>query len=162
MIAESNLLIAGAKFAMDAYFQFKGTQDVETKAEVTINRILISKQGVAMNISVINISNKPFSILHTFIEQKGIKFDACRIVEIGKQGYYQGNLGFTFIGDTFNIKYDNPDNDAFSLETFNIHAYLLENQAETGWIIFKMRPENLVINKFGIKLSVSKEILYAT
>lgn len=161
MISEINLVIAGVKAVMDTFFQFKSQKTNTVKADLAINKVVCNYDAIAMNISVINRSEVPFSILQMFIQRNDKVFDACRITEITSTNTNQRNISFKFKTDMQSYSFNNQNAEVFSLEPFNIHAYLLQNQAETGWIVFKIDTESLIINKFGIKISGVNEILYA-
>lgn len=161
MIDEVNLVIAGVNILMNSFFQFKGLKSTSVHASFTVNKVISSHEAIALNVSITNNTNKPFSILKMFMERDGEVFDACRVIETNSRNSAFANFDYTFVTDMHSYTFDNPNNENFSLEPFDIHAYLQENQSETGWVIFNLKPESLVINKFGIKISGVEEILYA-
>ena len=156
-----NIALNGVSFIMNTYFQFKGQRTEEVKASVTINKVFINHNSCAMNISITNNTAKPFSIIKLFMQHGELVYDVCRIINVVPINTNSGNRNFTLGTDLEKYQYENVHSEGFSIESFNIHAYLLENQAETGWVVFKIPKEHMVINKIGIKISSTDEVLYA-
>ena len=156
-----NIAMNGVSLIMNTYFQFKGQRSEEVKASVTINKVFINHNSCAMNISITNNTARPFSILKLFMLHGENVYDVCRIINVVPLNTNSGNKSFTLVTDLEKYAYENDRNEGFSVESFNIHAYLLENQAETGWVVFKLPKEHMVINKIGIKVSGTDEVLYA-
>ena len=157
-----SLALSAGGIVISTYFKFKGQQSSTVKTDLNINRVVVNHDSVAINLSVSNLTSKPFSIIQVFIQQGTNLFEGCRILDVEPVDTNEGNVGFDFKTDMETYSYDNPNSIACNLEPFNIHAYLLENQSETGWLVFKMPKEAMIINKIGIKITGSEEILYAT
>ncbi len=162
MIAETSLVIAGVKAVMDTFFNLKGSKSNKVKASLSINKALITNSGMALNVSITNNTDKPFSILEMFLQQDDQRIPACSAVEIIPQKTANRCVAIKFKASMFTINYTNQEDEYFDLNPFNLQAYLLQNQAETGWILFKTIPAKVIMNnQFGVKLSGSTEVLFA-
>ena len=157
------LFIAGVKIAMDTYFHLKESKSSKVIAKLTVNRVMFAYDSIALNISIINKTDKPFSIINMFMKQQQQQemIEACKVNSVKLMGSYHHYASLDFTADMFTCSIKQPEGH-FNINSFNIHAYLLENQAETGWIVFKIKPEKAMFNTFGIKLSGSDEILYSS
>ncbi len=158
-----DFFIAGVKIAMDTFFHLKESKSSKTIAELTVNRVMFAHDSIALNISIINKTDKPFSIINMFMKQQQQQemLEACRVNSFNLHRTSHYITGIDFTADMFTCNIKKPDG-YFNLNAFNIHAYLLENQAETGWIVFKIKPEKAMFSSFCIKLSGSDEILYSS
>lgn len=157
------LIIAGVKTTMDTFFHLKEAKGTKVLAEMTVNKVMFGYDSIALNISIINKTDKPFSVINSFMkrDQQVELLEGCRVNSIDVPKSAKGPLYIQFNADMFNCRIDKPEG-FFNLEPFNIHAYLLENQAETGWILFKVKPEQAMFSSFGIKLSGSNELLLSS
>ena len=161
MFDEINLGIAGVSLLTNVIFQLLGQQSRALKCQLVINRVLINHNSVAMNLSLSNATSKPFSILNMFIQQQDKVYEGCRLINVDYKGTSKGCEWVNFYTDTGMFQYKINDHEALNLNPFNIHAYLIENQAETGWMVFKVPQDAQIINKVGVKISGTTEILYA-
>ena len=162
MIEFINLKFEGVPQMKDVYFTLKEQNAKETKADFRILQALCNQNSLAVNISISNQSKKPFSLLHLFLVQQGVEHEACLIREVKTKPIDFGIAYIDFKTDGGDFRYDSEQiGNITSFPTFDYHAYLLENQAETGWVIFRLPPTALLVNKLGLKISGTAETLFA-
>lgn len=156
-----NLIISSTTFATDLYFKLRGIKSKKEKLLVAINRIYpdVHNRSIAVNISISNIGDKPFSIIEIFFEQNGQYFSACEIKKINTTMLSDGscdliNFESQMLGCTFEPR---KVENITSLYSFNQRAFLQPNQAESGWILFPINKEKNV-NNIIIKISGESEI----
>jgi hypothetical protein len=142
---------------MNLFYGLKGWKSDEIKAQLTINRVVTGVDYVFVNLSVINNHEKPFSIMQMFIQNGKNTFEACRIIKIGEPAFPIPNAIFL---DTHMGQFEFNCREYCSIDFFNTTAYLLANQAETGWVCFNMPSNALIINRIGLKISGVDELIY--
>ena len=161
MIEILGLTLTGVSLVKDIYFQLKDSESV--KAELMVNNAIANHESIAVNFSVVNITKTPFSILNIFMQHDELIFHPCRISSVNTSNTNSRLMAVEFVADTGRkYKFTEGIEEIPSYELFDTRAYLLENQAEMGWVIFKLPSKALVVNKVGLKITGTKEILYAT
>jgi len=153
-------IIALGSLAMTTYFGLKGVKSDEIKAELTINRVVVNENELFVNLSVINNNAKPFSIIQIFIDYNQTHYEACRIISVETHEIMKRVGTDLFYFKTHMGKYDFNQKEHCNLDFFNTTAYLLENQAETGWVVFHIPKTINKIDKMGMKISGVDEVIY--
>lgn len=154
-----SFMIQGVNFMKDLFFQLKGVETKKVKAIISINGLFTDRNGIAINVAISNVGNKPFSIIEIFIDQMDKRFRAVPIKKIECEEFNEEGSRCVMKGDMIDIDViNNSPSDAVDITAFNFKTFLQPNQAETGWMIFPMRPENLIVSAIGIKFSGELEI----
>ena len=155
------LIIAGMSIGINTIFKFVEHSKKKPVAKLTINRVFFDANSMLVNLSVINCSKTPFSILNLFIERGNVRYDACRIKNsipvLDKHEFAFLDIETDFLTYT----YKNESALDFSLIPFNVYAYLQQYQAETGWVVFNLPYLHNADNSFAIRISVVDKIIYA-
>ncbi len=156
-----SLIISGMTYTTDLFFKLRGIKSKKEKILVSINRIYPDaiKRSIAINLSISNIGDKPFSLLEMSLVQDDQNFSGCGIDKIDPTMLGDGscsliNFESQMIGCVFE-----PTNteEITSLYPFNLGAFLQPNQAESGWILFPIKKESIV-SEIIIKISGESEM----
>lgn len=153
------LIISGLTYGTDLFFKLKGIKSKKEKMLLSINKIFTSLETIAINLSITNLGEKPFSIIEIYIEQSKVKYYGSPIIEKNIEFDSTGTgIMVTLVSDTMKCFFQLFEkNDNYNLNSFDLNAFLQPNQSETGWLIFPIDSNNKKIDSISVKISGESE-----
>ncbi|MDD2649822.1 MAG: hypothetical protein PHF36_01640 [Candidatus Cloacimonetes bacterium] len=126
----------------------------EVKANLYCKQILKNDTCFAMNLILVNCTKTPYSLMNLFLKGISCNFTTCRVnhakfIPAKQNNPYIVSLE-TDIGTYF---FDCIPDDLISLKPFNLHTYLLPNQAECGWLVFLGNTKETMFKHFQAKIT---------
>ncbi len=156
-----DIIIAGVEIGMQVFFKLIEGKSKKVRAEVTVNDILVSHNAIALNLSVINRSERAFSILKLFLEQGGKIYDGLEIEQVEGKNTLHQIIKYEMRTRTFKFQFANPDPEVHKpMKSFDTNAAIEPDMAETGWLIFSVAGGSGMFSTLGMKVSTSSEVLY--
>ncbi len=161
---DPTVIIAGASLMTNLMFRLQGIKSKKTKMLFSFHKTYFNHTfGVAMKVSISNVGNKPFSILDIYLSQtaadKEQRYSACRVIDVKALKSRDQCDGVDFISDMLTVRTTpKTSEDYVSLSPFDFKAFLQPNQAETGWIVFPIKPENLIFSNIVVLVSGEEEL----
>jgi hypothetical protein len=137
--------VSGAKAQTSKPYDMKEEMSKKTKARIIIHELLRDKEkdSIAVNMTFINVTSTPFSLLELIIED----WESTEVHEnfayplwVNKCSYDISNYPPIMLNldtDTGKFSYDIGLTEVYALKAFNPYVYFMPNQAETGWVIFR-------------------------
>ncbi len=152
LLGITQLVATGTEFLMN----FKSLKSPDSKdVRLVISGFMEGDLGQLIKLSLVNQTNKPFSIISlNVITEEGnsdlapIRSFECKYLGSGEP------YNLEFKADTAVCTVERNDIHYHDMSFFNNKSFLLPDQAETGWIIIPGKKKGLE-NIIGISLTVS-------
>lgn len=155
---ETISVIVGVIKMIDLIYPLKGLKSEKEKAIISLDRVVADRSKIACYITISNVGDKPFNVIDIFFEQKERKFHGLAVRESVADLYDKGG-NFTLKADMTSLSFECEHEDEFcNLDAFDFTEFLQPQQAESGWIIFPMKPKDIFFTSLGIRISGEIEI----